>query len=181
MGLDMWLPSVFNFDDEAAVDALFGRLPKVDTSTAEGIHAYFNQTYGAMEATGGYYREGYNRNGLLSLLNIDVLSYVDRVGEWTLPVDRAAFLLAELKAQPVTVAMLERRLAGDDTCVHPVVKFLEASLEAAFETPHELPLSPTEVEANAAEWLPHLDRKRNVLMSLLSKSIQRNEPLHISG
>jgi hypothetical protein len=84
--------------------------------------------------------------------------------DWTLPIEAARYLLAELEARPVAAAMV------DDMHARP------GPLEALSESwGFAEPLTADEIDKEAA--LAHLVRKRKVLMALLRRSIETNEPL----
>jgi hypothetical protein len=94
MGLDMWLPSVFDYEDGDAVDALIGDDPI--ERTVEGIKRAMDEMYNRLRATGGYYREAYNRSGLLPALGLDWDDIIRGLPDKNiLPVDHAKMLLAE--------------------------------------------------------------------------------------
>jgi hypothetical protein len=108
MGLDMWLPSKFDYNSEQHVDRVLDGL--------KGGVCW----YEALQDTGGYYREAYNGSGLLSLLGISWSKIMDDLPDRNrLPPVHARHLLAELEAKPFTPAMLlaERH-------AHPAVKDL---------------------------------------------------------
>jgi hypothetical protein len=155
MGLDIWLPSVFDYGDGPAVSKLLddvdhklcanGKEPSFEERSA----AYFD----AMRATGGYYREAYNSFGLSLILGWDwrkVFAPLENRG--VLPVDQAKNLLAAIEhhysVTPEAVGL------ACDICSNQKDR----------------------------EWiLQHLTSRRDGLLALLRRAISRNEPLMVSA
>jgi hypothetical protein len=174
MGLDMWLPSVFDYKDETSVHAALGELPQA--RSVEEIQACATLIYDRLRATGAYYREGYNRFGLLPHLGLSWHEIYKQLPDHDfLPIDHARFLLAELETLPVTEDRVRRVVSGVDDG-SPIAWALERMSDQKYEPP---PMDRLD-EACAAIY-SQLVTRRSELMALLRLAIERNEPLRISG
>jgi hypothetical protein len=121
----------------------------------------------------GYYREGYNGRGLLTRLGLSWADVIDGLEDReVLPPEHARHLLAELESRPFTKAMLfeERRARRLDP---DVPKMMMAEATRSVESDH----SEQEIE-EAYRWYTG---RREGLMALLRKAMERDEPLRISG
>jgi hypothetical protein len=155
MGLDMWLPSVFDYADDDAVERLFDNSPEVlAAQTAGDVHALSTAIYDVLRATGGYYREPYNELGLFPLLGLSWecvwRSLEDRSA---LPPAHARHLLVEIEQHPITPDLVERAI--------------EITTSQAQKNP---------------QWMRQFyTSRREELMALLRKAIERNESLIVSA
>jgi hypothetical protein len=151
MGLDMWLPSVFDFDDEKAVDVVLGDFPPFERDI-DNIQKAVVGMYDRLRATGGYYREAYSGNpGACTMLRL----WGAIEGKRILPADEARAMLADVEQKPITPALVDDAVELSGKC--------SAS-----------PL-PTREQLET-----HLTKQRDCLMALLRKAVELNEPLHIS-
>jgi hypothetical protein len=183
MGLDMWLPSVFNFDDAQQVERILDGVAdnmkrKIAMRCNTHPHEYVRMVYDAYRATGGYYREAYNGRGLLTLMGMSWRKVIDSLEDkTTLPPTHARHLLAELEARPFTRAMLfEEERRPDDTEVR-ISRQMEKLVGIQPTAPIEADLSDREID----EALHLYAKRRQELMALLRIAIERNEPLRVSS
>jgi hypothetical protein len=173
MGLDMWLPSIFDFDDEQQAKRVLNNVDGL------GIHPmkYMERMYDALRATGGYYREGYGGRGLLSLMGMSWHEIIDSLeNKTTLPPAQARHLLAELEARPFTKAMLfeeERRPDRMDS----MIAWMEKVTGRKTRPPTESDFSDRETEKTYSDYA----KRRLELMALLRAAVERDESLRISG
>jgi hypothetical protein len=164
MGMDMWLPSVFDYGDAAQVERVLAPLerdreaPRVGVAV-EDVERRSTEIYDALRATGGYYREAYPwgdlRGQLLGMLGLswkEICVSLTRPDE--MPPAHARRLLAELKRRPVTDAMIEAVAREEERLL-------------------------TEAEVAAAR--DGFQRRRRELMALLGLAIDKNEALRLSG
>jgi hypothetical protein len=160
MGFDMWLPSIFDYDSPQ------GELLSAVDGDRVSSPIYKERVYDAMRATGAYYREGDNGRGLLSLLGLSWHEIMDSLEDrTTLPPTRARHLLAELEKRPFTKAMLfaERQETATEQPMPP--------------SPREFDLSEEQINEACSLYA----KRRQELMALLRRAIERNEPLRIDG
>jgi hypothetical protein len=187
MGLDMWLPSVFDFTDADAAKRIFDNSPQVQAAQAAkndrridpllAIMALSDALYDAMRATGGYYRDGHNRFGLFAVLGMSWDVIIGQLhNKSIMPVEHVRFLLAELEARPVTVEMIERRARGDSSGLPPIVAWTEKEVQ-----PYEAPANDDQIRAECERAYDKFAPRQKELMALLRLAIERNEPLRISG
>jgi hypothetical protein len=165
MGLDIHLPSIFT--DEVC-EAVCERVSK--THAPGDVDRIIDAAYAGYAETGGYFRDPYNRFGLLPILDIDIYPLVSEDG--TLPIEAARFLLAEVESRELTPASIEAAILGSPT--HPMVAMSE----------HLLGIRPPDPDRDNIDWLATyawLIKKRETLIALLRRSIELNEPLHCSG
>jgi hypothetical protein len=170
MGVDISLRSQMNDDLYCAIVEREAEAAKLrENQGPDAVIGYMNAIYKALEDTGNYYREGYNRFGLLPHLG---LSWHDDVApllseDRTLPINAARHFLVELESRPVSPAMTDttHERAG------PMEKLVES--EGMIEP-------PTADDIDHEATFEHLVRKRKVLIALLRRSIETNEPLDVS-
>jgi hypothetical protein len=179
MGLDMWLPSVFDYNDERQVEAVTQPvLAKNDPDSFDGI-GLITAMYDAYRATGGYYHEGYNGRGLLALMGLSWNDIMDDLPDRNvLPVDHARRLLDKLEARPITYAMVYGECRNDRD-VQPM-RVLEQAVGLDL-TPEP---QPDKRNYSGLEWgavYGDYVVRRDELMTLLRTAIERNEALCISG
>jgi hypothetical protein len=183
MGFDMWLPSIFDFNDEKHHDLILDRVVNDPVAGPVKPIDRIEQYYDACRATGGYYREGYNGRGLLTIMGLSWSEIVGRLEDRRLlPPAHARHLLAELEARPITKAMVLGEERRPDPMVNWVTQFSAEmqdmiKRETGREEPPEAP--PTEQEIERAR-LKYVERRKQ-LMALLRAAIERDEPLHISS
>jgi hypothetical protein len=174
MGLDMWLPSIYDFNDEQQAKRILNNVaPCTDPMK------YMERMFDALRATGGYYREGYGGRGLLSLMGMSWHEIIDSLEDrTTLPPAHARHLLAELEARPFTKAML----FGEERRPDPLADWLtkmtqEVTGGAAPPSFAESDWSDQQIEEAYRQYA----ERRLDLMALLRTAIERDEPLRISG
>jgi hypothetical protein len=164
MGCDISLRSVFT------EDVMNEALRKAGESNDPG------KFYAEALATGGYFREAYNRYSLIAALgmdwNEDVGPLLNDKGE--LSIAGARHLLAELEVRPVSPAMVDDVCAGRSR-LHPGVRVMQEQLGELAEN-----AVPGPQEGDQAFFTDHLIKRRELLMALLRRSIELNEPLECS-
>jgi hypothetical protein len=156
MGLDMWLPSVFDYADSDAVQGLFDSSSEVQAATAAGDPlALFDAGYDALRATGGYYREPYNALGLFPLPGLSWQSIWRSLGGLcgALTPEHARFVLAQIEQHSITPDVVERAVE----------------------------ITTNESQKNPQWMHQYLTGRRDGLIALLRKAIERDEPLMVSA
>jgi hypothetical protein len=126
-----------------------------------------------MEAGGSYFRNGRNVGDVMWAMG---LSWEDTVGPMLdesehLPVERARELVSVIEARPFTKEYLTRfyleHMTGD-TDPHPLQRAAQRLLFG-----HVPAITMVSFEV----WAPTVQRKREMLLAILNKSIELNEPL----
>jgi hypothetical protein len=176
MGVDIELASVFTEEvAKAACDRAFADLRDVrrrGLDDAQATRDASQKVFDEYAATGGYFRDPYNRFSLLPVLGMSWQRDVDplllQTGE--LPIPAARVLLAELESRHVTEQGIENVLLGPPTGMTAFVENLIGGREEVTE------LSDDD-RAEAWEWFT---TKRKQLIALLRRSIELNEPLKVS-
>src|SRR5262249_25946037 len=152
-----------------------------------------NDIYARQMRTGGYYREAYHGRGLLSIMGLSWTQIIQELDGKDMPVAYARHLLAELEIRPITQAMVEGRHrderdrlatkvwmarllpnhhADDDGA--EVSEHEHAKLFAHY---HHADDDGAEVsEHEHAKLFAHYVERRRILMDLLRRAIQPNEP-----
>jgi hypothetical protein len=179
VGLDIWLPSIFDYADGDATERLFDNRQELQVAKAGGDpSAILDAIYDTLRATGGYYREGYNRTGLLPALGLDWDDIIAQLLDRTiLPVDHAKMLLAELEARSPTPDKARRILECLDVPrkAGAIERLVHGNTDQFEPPPRE------ELEAEIQNLYHHWIERRSGLMSLLRKAIERDEPLRVSA
>jgi hypothetical protein len=171
VGLNMWLPSVFDFSDERKVQCIFDDIDSA--GTGEDPLGFATRIYDALRATGGYYREAYNGHGLLAVIGMSWTEILNSLGDPSLlPPCRARDLLAELEARPITYPMVRGQCRNDRDA--RLVRVLEAACALA---PQPQPNKDRYSDLDCGEVYGHYVARRNQLMALLRTAIERDEPL----
>jgi hypothetical protein len=202
MGLNMWLPSVFDFNNEQQLDRVFDSVDREFRnlhpmeSPRDHPLAFIDLVYDTMCAAGGYYREAYNGRGLLTLMGMSWCEIRHGLEDRTLmPPDHARHLLAELEARPFTKSMLFGEERHPDEGVNPLARrrfrltFVFPVVSPMMEMVHTevgQPPDPLPGEADLSdqeidEAFRAYAQRRQELMALLRAAIERDEPLHLSG
>jgi hypothetical protein len=174
MGFDMWLPSIFDFSDRRQVETALASVKRDDVNPIKNIELM----YDAFRATGGYYREGYNKRGLLTLMGMSWLEIMKRFEDPTvLPPAHARHLLAELEARPFTKAMLLGEERRPDCHIDMIETLMGRANQPPDPPPREADLSDQEIEEGYRRYA----QRRQELMALLRAAVERNESLCVSG
>jgi hypothetical protein len=174
MGFDTWLPSIFDFNDEQDAERVLGN---VDIAGLPPM-ARVARMYDAMRATGGYYREGYNGRGLLTLMGMSwhqIMADLESPG--VLPPTYARHLLAELEMRPFTKAMLFEEERRDDH----VEVVLATKMQQLDGRPTRASTAFDHSDQQIEEAFRNYVERRQGLIALLRTAIERNESLRVSG
>jgi hypothetical protein len=177
MGADLRLKSIFDpwFADFEAR----GGLDPAVTDAGDRIA----RTYTAYESSGGYLRNGYNAGDVMWAIGLSwhttVLPMLDDKRQ--LPVDRARELVAMIEERPLTRERVAQHALEnmDDDEQHPVMGSVMAMAHHAEEEVTRRPPPPT-LPPDIDDLFGFLSRKRAILLALLRKSIELNEPLECS-
>ena len=165
MGFDMWLPSVCDLSNDAALKAIIAAAE----AKAGGVPTLYSEMFRkAASATRGYYGEAYNHWGLFGVLRWHWPAYLEDKMT-TLPVERARVLLGRLEGRPLTCREIENHLNG----------FIEAVRDAMgqqFAPPPE-----RQVQQASSRIYSELVQSRTDLMTLLRLAIEKNEALRVSA
>jgi hypothetical protein len=167
MGVDIELRSVLTAEvHEAIVERALAQLPKPDS--IEDFERIAQASYDAVAATGAYFRDPYNRFGLLPVLGMD---WLDDVGpllsaDELLSIEGARHLLVEIERRPVTSEAIADALDGPGD---PMTAWMEK---------HGAAKPAADIDRGAV--FDFLIEKRRQLMALLRRSIELGEPLHCS-
>jgi hypothetical protein len=185
MGVDItlnsiWEPWFADFEARNGFEALLGDKKK-DTA-AEGL-ARASRIYHAYESSGGYFRNGYNTGDVMWAMGLSWRGTVRPMldGEHRLPVDRARELVAMIEERPLTRERVAQHALEnmDDDEQHPLTGPIMAMAHRAEEEALGRPRPPM-MPPDFEELFGFLSRKREVLLALLRKSIELNEPLECS-
>src|SRR5262245_43516031 len=125
MGVDMWLRSVLDFENDEQVESVVSKVGPIDEMSGDRQAA--SEIYDRLRATGGYYREAYRgadvgmglHGNLLPMLGLSWNSVLralqtDGHGLWEMTPDHARHFLEELRTRPISPAMIEARVASAD-------------------------------------------------------------------
>jgi hypothetical protein len=180
MGADITLRSALSDEEqEAIVDRVMD-----DFDSARSIDA-MQAVYDALLATGAYFRDPYHRYGLFAVLGMDWSRDVGLLldAERRLPVMAARQLLLELGSRAITMQAIEDAQHREATGIEAIIE--RAQEQAAQELDHSswpAHVRPQQMrherEVSPEEYMAHLIRRRQLLMALLRRSIELNEPLH---
>jgi hypothetical protein len=171
MGLDICLRSEFT---EEMIRTVSDRVrksypPRWEAESQKNATEYVNAIYAGYAETGAYFRDPYNRFGLLPILDIDIYPLIS--DDCTLPIEAARFLLAEVESRELTPASIEVAIIG-------------APPNGLIEHMEKFNGGPPDPAIDNIDWpaiTAWLTKKRETLIALLRRSIELNEPLHCSG
>jgi hypothetical protein len=171
MGADISLRPVLTDEvHKAIIERAVENHRSIKTS-ADVMQVGAGAIYTALEETGAYFRDPYNRFGLLPMLGMswgaDVGPLLSEDG--LLPIEAARHHLGEIESRPLTPANIEAAITGPPP--HPVIAWMERS---GFIEPYPDP-AIDDIDWPAIH--ARLTNKRKQLIALLRRSIELDERL----
>jgi hypothetical protein len=169
MGIDIQIDSIHEPYVTNGIDAFFAGMERDGVLPREMPERMFRW----QEGSGGYFRAGYNAGNVLDFMRgyrgsgdwRDVIE-PHLSGDWYLSIEGVKALIAWTAARPITRGMVE--------------SFADAVIDNNRKNPEpKVTLTKDQTEVDRLyEWL---SRKHDVLLAVLRKAVELNEPPHFSG
>ena len=183
MGIDIQLHSIHEPYVTNGIDAFVAGMERDGVPPQEILERMFRW----QEGSGGYFRAGYNVGNVLDFMCgyggpswRDVLkSHLS--SDWYLSIEGVKALIEWTEARPVTREMVESFVGAviDHNRKNPEPK--HESWPEHIRQPISEPPTLTKDQAEVDRLYEWLSRKHDVLLAVLRKAVELNEPPHFSG